>query len=232
MIKAILQARLERESEPGAKLPPEVHLCRSFGVSRVTIQQALGQLEKEGLIRREQGRGTFYLGPRPGRTQTKLSELLQEVIRYREVAYSRVVNKGLVRATPRVAERLRLTPGAWVVALDRVGFVDDEPLVFIQGYVPHAIGATLLDADDYLRHNTVAEFLQERLGIVVESVIQTIAATLADPAFAFHLGVEVGAPVLEGERTYLDAGGTPLFFTVTFYRADRHRFVVSLKDWR
>ena len=49
----------------------------------------------------------------------------------------------------------------------------------------------------------------------MDSVLQTIAATLADRAFAAHPGVEIGAPVLEGERTYLDATGRPLFFTVT-----------------
>jgi GntR family transcriptional regulator len=229
-IKTILKARLDREFEPGAKIPSETALCGEFGVSRVTIQQALALLEKDGTIRREQGRGTFYAGPRATRTETQLSELLESVIHYREVASSRVVGKLVTRATPRVAERLRVPENAPIVALDRVGFVDHEPLVFIQGYFPYEIGEKVLNADEYLEHNTVASFLKEKHRILVDSVVQTIAATLADPTFAGHLGVEIGAPVLEGERTYLDAADRPLFFTVTFYRADRHRFVVSLKD--
>jgi hypothetical protein len=46
------------------------------------------------------------------------------------------------------------------------------------------------------------------------------------------LAVEIGAPVLEGERTYLDDTGHPVFFTITFYRADRHGFAFTFRDWR
>lgn len=63
-------------------------------------------------------------------------------------------------------------------------------------------------------------------------MIQTIGASVADPKFARELRVEVGAPVLEGERTYYSAAGVPIFCSIAFYRADRHRFVVTLKDWR
>lgn len=61
---------------------------------------------------------------------------------------------------------------------------------------------------------------------------QTIAATLADPAFAAHLGVEVGEPVLEVERLYLGADGQPVNFSITFYRTDRYRFEIVMKEWR
>ena len=63
-------------------------------------------------------------------------------------------------------------------------------------------------------------------------MLQTIGATLADPVFASHLGVEVGAPVLEGERIYFDKSGRRVIFSNAFYRADRHRFTVTLKEWR
>ena len=229
-IKGVLRARLEREYAPGARLPSEAELCKDFGVSRVTIQQALSLLTKDGLIRREQGRGTFYVGPSTPRTETKPSELLESVMR-RE-GFTRVVRKGVIVAPPRVAERLQLPEGAQVVALDRVGFLDDEPIVFIQGYLPLDVGVHVLHADEALRHTTVASLLLDRHAIPIEAVVQTIAASLADPAFAQALGVDVGAPVLEGERTYLDNRGRPVFFSVTFYRADRHRFAITLTDWR
>jgi len=229
-IKGVLQARLEREYAPGAQLPSEAELCQDFGVSRATIQQALSLLTKDGLIKREQGRGTFYVGPATPRTETKPSELLESVMRLE--GFTRVVREGVIVASPRVAERLRVPEGAQVVALDRVGFLDDEPIVFIQGYLPLDVGVHVLHSDEALRHTTVASLLRDRHAIPIEAVVQTIAASLADPAFAQALAVDVGAPILEGERTYLDHSGRPVFFSITFYRADRHRFAITLADWR
>ena len=74
--------------------------------------------------------------------------------------------------------------------------------------------------------------MHDKYGVPIDSVRQTIGATLADPTFAEHLGVEVGAPIIEGERTYFDTAGHPVIFSNAFYRADRHRFIVTLKEWR
>ena len=232
LIKAILADRLERDYAPGDRIPSEAELCADFGVSRITIQQALDQLQKDGLIRREQGRGTFYLGPPAPRTETKPSELLEKVMKYREGAFTRVLRHGVQRAAPRIAAHLGLEQGATVIAIDRLSFVDDQPIAFTEAFLPEALGAKIMPDLDLLRQHTLASLLKDRHGIEVDAVVQTIGAALADPRFAFHLGIEVGAPVITGERTYFNVAGRPIFVSQTFYRADRHRFVVTLKEWR
>jgi GntR family transcriptional regulator len=228
----VLEARLDREFAPGSRMPSETRLCRDFAVSRITIQQALRELEKDGKIRREQGRGTFYVGAPTARTETKPSELLESVLKYRDGAYTEVLRHGVERAPARVADRLDLAPGARVVVVERLTFVDHQPLAFIEAYLPETLGAQLESEWARLRHTTLASVLKDRHGVDIDSVVQTIAASLADPKFARHLGVEYGAPVLEGERTYIDSAGRPVFLSLAFYRADRHRFAVTLKQWR
>jgi GntR family transcriptional regulator len=232
LVRRILEARLDREYAPGARIPSEADLCHDFAVSRVTIQQALTQLEKEGRIRREQGRGTFYVGSPSRLTETKPSELLESVLKYREGAYMDVLRHAPERATPHVAQRLNLVPGAPVVAVERLTFVDHQPIAFIEAYLPEPLGAELDGHWELLRHATLASVLKDRRGVDIDAVVQTIGASLADPKFAHHLGIEAGAPVLEGERTYMDSVGRPVFLSLAFYRADRHRFVVTLKEWR
>ncbi len=233
LIRSILRARLQREGVPGARLPSEMELGVEFGASRITVQRALSLLEKEGLIRRVQGRGTFYIGEPPP-TEVKLSGILESVMQYREGAHARVVAKRLIGATPRLASRLKIPVDSPVVSIDRVGILDDHPVLYTAAFVPQSIGASLLgdgDEEDLQRH-TVGSILQDKYGIDVASVQQSIAATLADPAFALHLAVEVGEPVLEVERVYLGAAAQPVNFSITFYRTDRYRFEIAMKDWR
>src|SRR5690348_16816348 len=46
----------------GAAIPSESSLCTRYQVSRITVRRALGDLESNGLLRRERGRGTFVAG--------------------------------------------------------------------------------------------------------------------------------------------------------------------------
>lgn len=231
LIRCILLARLQREGVPGARLPAEVELCREFGTSRITVQQALRLLEKEGLIRREQGRGTFYIGEPPA-AEAKLSGILDSVMQFREGARTHVVAKKLLAATPRLAGRLQVPVDSPIVSIDRVAVLDDHPVLFTTAFIPKAIGGPLLDDDEELTLRTIASILQDKYGIELTSVQQTIAARLADPAFATPLGVDVGAPVLEVERVYLGGDGRPVNFSITFYRTDRFRFEIATKEWR
>jgi GntR family transcriptional regulator len=231
-IKALLQARWESSMLPGDRLPSEKELCTAFSVSRATVQQALQIFEREGVIRRDQGRGTFYVGRAEGRTEQEPSQLLESLIREREGTETRVLRKALERPPARIAERLGLSREEQVVVLERLGLLDGAPLVFIYSYLPAAIGLRLLEDETQLKRMSLAAQLNDRHGQGIASVHQTISARLSDPCFAPALGIEVGVPVLLGERTYCDGEGRPVFCAVSYYRSDRHAFTMQVKDWR
>lgn len=233
LVRSLLRTRLQREFVPGGRLPSEVELARAYSVSRVTVQQALGLLEKDGVIRRDQGRGTFYLGEGARRAEVKLSGLLESVMKYRDNAFARVLGKQVVSAPPRVAQNLQVPPHSPVVSIERVGIIDEVPIILINAWLPHELGARILqDDDDLSQKKTIVAILEDKYGIRVASVLQTIGATLADPAFAHHLGVEPASPLLEVERIYLDVDGRPVNFSTAFYRSDLYRFEVAMKEWR
>ena len=228
MIKAVIEQRLEREYAVGDQLPTDDEFCKEFNVSVITIRTALSLLADEGIISRHRGRGTFYRGPRVQRTDAKPSQLLQSLLRDQPKGFARVAFAGLAPATPRVAQTLGVPTGAPVVAIDRVGFSDEAPVIFISAYLPREVGDIVLENIALLERRTLGEVVKEVAGIEIANVVQTIAATLADPRFAPHLGIAVGAPVLEGDRTYMDASGRPVILSLAFYPANRTRFVVNL----
>lgn len=231
-IKILLEARLERDMRPGDRLPSEAELCADFSVSRSTIQQALQLFERDGVIRREQGRGTFYLGLPDGRTEQEPSRLLEATIRGREGTEIRVLRKHVQRPPARIAARLGLGPDDEVVALERLGLVEGGPIVFIYSFLPLPVGKKLLQAEGQLRRMSLAAVLNDFHGCKIDRMQQVIAARLADPRFAKDLRIEVGVPVLEGERTYYAGEGNPVFCTVSYYRGDRHNFTMLIRDWR
>lgn len=231
-IRALLEVRWERSMLPGDRLPSEAELCADFGVSRATVQQALGMLERDGVIRRDQGRGTFYIGPVGSRTEQEPSRLLETLIQEREGNETRVLRHGLERPPARVARHLGLSREDRVVTIERLGLVEGGPLVFIETYLPVLLGKKLLADPAQLSRMSLAAVLSDDHGVPIAAVQQAIAARLSDPRYAPALGIEVGVPVLEGERIYLDGTGHPVFCTISTYRSDRHAFVMHVKDWR
>lgn len=231
LTKALLHARLQREFRPGAKLPAEHQLALEFGVSRVTVKQGLALLEREGVIKREQGRGTFYLGERSKRAEFTVSTLLESALNYRGGEHARALSARTVLAADRIADCLGVAPGSTVVLVEGLELIDDEPVTFILSYLPEEFGAKILHESEDLAKQTIVSVLAERYGVRVASATHTIRAALADPSFADHLGVEVGSPVLEVERTFFDADKRTVNFSIAFYRADRYRFRVPIGGW-
>jgi GntR family phosphonate transport system transcriptional regulator len=134
-------ARLRRDIasgafQPGAKLPTEAELSSQFGVNRHTVRRALEELSRDGLVRVEQGRGSFV-------AEDVLDYNVEARTRFTE--WIRKHNKepsGIVRqlqeihADPRVAAGLGIRGGSRVVVLERLGFADDRPVSLARHYFP------------------------------------------------------------------------------------------------
>ncbi|UOQ56714.1 FadR family transcriptional regulator [Leucobacter allii] len=106
---------LEGELGAGDRLPPERELASYLGVSRVSIREALRELENRGLIDRKPGRGTIVL--RPGeRASTALGELgivaglkpeLRDIMELRAIVEPPIARITAARATARDLAQLR-----------------------------------------------------------------------------------------------------------------------------
>ena len=118
---------LPATSKPGARLPTEAELSARFGVNRHTVRRALEELSRDGLVRVEQGRGSFV-------AEDVLDYNVEARTRFSE--WIRKHNKepsGIIRqlreipADRRVADGLGIRSGSRVVLLERLGFADDRP---------------------------------------------------------------------------------------------------------
>jgi GntR family transcriptional regulator len=214
-------------AEPGQQLPGEPELCRIFDVSRTVIRQALRDLELEGLILREKGKGTFVAEP-------KLREALFQDLTgfYEDMAgkgrppVSRVLTQEVMPASRKVAGFLKLKQGAPVIHIDRLRFVDEEPLVLVATYLP-AARCPGLEAVDFTRRS-LYEYLETAYGIVIARGHRVLEAVPASEYEAGLLGVKKGAPLILLDSVSYLADGSPIEYYHALHRGDRSRFEVEL----
>ena len=96
-IADILRNRILTQLQPGDRIPPEVSLSREFGVSRETIRQALEPLEKECLISRSRGRGSFVAKRPVSRSVDKLTGMVEDFEALGLKTYTRLLQKDIVK---------------------------------------------------------------------------------------------------------------------------------------
>jgi GntR family transcriptional regulator len=226
--EALCEPIAEGKWRPGDRLPGEPELCRLFGVSRTVVRQALKEMTYEGLVVREKGRGTFVAPPKISsqRQVQSLDGFYQDMAEKGLPPVNRVLEQAVVPAPPKVAAALQLHAGDPVVKLIRLRFVQEEPMVLVTAYLPHALCPGLEKAD--LEKQSLYAYLESQCGLVIARGLRRIEAVLASEYEAELLGLDPGAPLLKLESTsYLD-DGTPIEYYIDFHRGDRTRFEVEI----
>jgi len=211
---------------PQARLPSESEIGTLLGVSRITVRQALGDLQKEGVIVKVPGKGTFVAETRPSQELARLEGFGEAMSRKGHRIVNRVVKHAQVEASLTVAARLRVAPGAPVTEIHRVRWLDREPVSFEITYLPPAIGERL--RGENLAERDIFLILETDYGITLGHADIQIGAVNADIALAAALRVEPGAALLRIERLTWTADGVPLDFEYLYVRGEAFQYALRL----
>jgi GntR family transcriptional regulator len=200
-------------------LPGEQALALQHGVSRVTVRRALAELEKEGLITRRQGAGTFVVegGTKP--IVADLTNLLANIVAMGRETAVRLLEFSYREPPATVAEALKLAPGQKTQFSVRIRLIDGQPFAHLTTHVPETIGVTYTEADLATRPLLA---LLERSGVHIEHATQEITAILASPEVAAALDVDVGSALVAIRRTVYAADGSGVEYLNALYRPDRY----------
>jgi GntR family transcriptional regulator len=217
-IEAALEHAIERgRLSPGDRLPAERDLAERYGVSRMTLRQALGALEQRGRVRRSKGRygGTYVAEPKLELLGT--SALSDQLRGLGVAAGARVLS-----AVERDAEPDEALLGARVFAIERVRLANGEPVALERGaYAADAFAGLLDERLD----GSLYELIRARYDEVPVRAVERLEPGLARDDEANVLGVAPGAPVMLVERTAFSATGRPLERSRDVFRGDRTRVV-------
>ena len=229
-LETILRSRLtEGEFAPGDGFPSEAAIGRQYKVSRITVRQALTALERDGLLHRQPGRGTFVTDTVQRLWTPKLTGSLEDAIMFglADKYEARLIDRSEVKASAKITEALGLETDEAVHRIQRIRLYDGQPLAHIVNYLPIEIGARI-DTEDVLARPILTN-LETRVGLKLAEANQSIGATLADSEIASLLDIKSGDPLVQMERTAYDWTGRAVNFVLVLFRADRYWYQVKLK---
>jgi GntR family transcriptional regulator len=216
----------EGEWASDVPMPTEQDFSVAFGVSRVTIRKALNMLQEEGLVLRQQGRGTFALAPPPKRqNRANMSGLLENVADFEQHSKVRVLAFAKVALPDEPARLLECEAGMPALKIVRVRSDSQSPFSYTTTYVPEPEG-DLLD-ETTLGNQTVSNALG-KAGVTTVSAEQRLSATAAGVEVAKHLRIDVGAPLISMTRVMRDESGRPVELIQALYRPDKYEYRVNL----
>ena len=226
-LKELLREKIASgEWEPGDMVPSERELSEQYKISRMTARQALGELATEGLLRREQGRGTFVAEPKIEHGLTRLTGFTEDMKARGLQPGARVIRLDLI-APPLLAMRaLQITPEEKIVLLERLRLAGGEPIALETSHLHFNGVEKLLDED--FENNSLYHILSEKYQITPARAEQKIGADLCSRREQELLQIEEGAPVLRNKRITFDQWGRPFEYTESAYRADRYVFQAEL----
>lgn len=226
-----LRSRLSRgEFAPNDSFPSEVAIGRDYGVSRMTVRQALTALEQDSLISRKRGRGTHVTDKVRHLWVPKLTGSLDEAIVFglAEKYQVDLLSREEINPSQQVISALCLqSTKEKVHRIRRIRLYEGEPLAYIVNHLPADIGC-MISSEDILSRLILVN-LETRAGLNLTEADQRIGATTAEPEIASLLQIRTGDPLVHMERTVFDSRGRAVNFTSVLFRADRYWYKVKLK---
>ena len=220
-IEEQLRTRIDSgEWTEGVRIPSELELAQTYGVSRATIRQAISNLESSGFLRRKQGLGTFV--STPTFKGDYLRFFFPEELGYRHS----VLHCSLCEGTPSIHRLLQLPFDTQVVELERLRYFrdDTEPAVLEKSYMRAALYPVLQSAD---LSQKLYGLVEKALGLSLfrsENIIEPVLPTVEE---AGYLHITPASPVLLISRVAFSDKNEPVILTKCLIRADKCKLLVT-----
>jgi GntR family transcriptional regulator len=222
----LFRHRIARGEWPqGSRIPSLEQLMESFGVSRMTLRQAIDVLQREGLLTAERGRGTFVsASPRPQRwlkVETTLADLAQM---YRDTQPTILDIQPL--SLPPPLEPGDGSPADAYMQMRRVHSHGGRPYNVISIFMACDVFER---APQRFRTETVVSVMQELPAVHIAHARQRLTIATADVEVAGLLGIPINSPVAEVRRVFTDPAGRVIYLGLITYRGDFVRLEMDLK---
>ncbi len=222
-IQATIVKRIDSgQLKPGDAVDSERELAKIHQVSLMTARHALTALEREGLVHRRRGAGTFVAPPKIH--FNKLTSFTEQMASRSLAACSKVLSFSVVDNEQEVAARLALSAHSRLLKVERLRLAADEPFAVETCYLPAEQFSGL--TRNAVSRGSLFSILEGNYGIQIAYADEEMDATAAAPATANLLKVPRDAPLLRIRQLIYSTKGKATLYVLGLYRSDRHTLLV------
>jgi GntR family transcriptional regulator len=222
-IQRAIRHRIEaKQMKPGDAVSSERELAKIHGVSLMTARHALAGLEREGVVERRRGSGTFVAPPRI--QFNKLMSYTEQMASRGLPPTSKVIAAKIVEDEPEIAARLGLGAASRMVKIERVRLTADEPFALETCYLPATDFADLVGAP--LARASLFSALEHDYGVELAYADEEVDATFAEGHVAQLLNLKAGAALLRIRQVIYSSKTKPVMYVIGFYRSERHSLFI------
>ena len=222
-IQRVIRERIEaKQLKPGDAVNSERELARIHGVSLMTARHALVGLEREGIVERRPGAGTFVAPPRIH--FNKLMSYTEQMASRGLPPSSKIIVAKIVDGEQEIKARLALPATSRLVKIERVRHTADEPFALETCYLARDEFAGLIDAP--LARISLFSTLEHDYGVQLAYADEEVDATVAEGRVAQLLALKSGAPLLRMRQLIYATTNKPVIYVIGFYRSERHSLFI------
>lgn len=222
-IQSSIRERIEAgELKPGDAVTSERELAKIHRVSLMTARHALAGLEREGMVERRRGSGTFVAPPRIH--FNKLMSYTEQMSSRGLAPSSKIIVAKIIEDEAEIAARLNLPAGSRMVKVERVRHTSEEPFALETCYLPADAFPGLVRSP--LGRSSLFSTLEREYGVEITYADEEVDATAADARVAQALEIPRGAPVLRIRQVIHASNGKAIVYVIGFYRSERHSLFI------
>jgi GntR family transcriptional regulator len=228
-LKEILQEMIENEDlKPGQSIPPEREICEIQGVSRMTVNKAIMSLVNEGLIYREQGKGTFVSIEKVNQEISRLKGFTEQMMENGVVSKTKMLSYRIIEATKQHKFELKMPEDEKeIVEIKRLRFSDEQPVAIETAWIPHYLFKGM--TRETIEHKSLYAIMREKYEYYPYKAKQTIEPIMLNEYESKLLNQENRALALIFRRTTYLENETPIEYTKAIYRSDKYKYEIILK---
>jgi GntR family transcriptional regulator len=224
LVEALRERIRAGDFKPGAQLPGERELSEQFGISRMTVRQALQYLVREEVLVARQGLGTFVSEPKLTTNPLHVLGFTEEMMQRGAHAASRVIEQKVVTPPASVAAQLELGESERTTCIVRLRMTDDVPVLLETVHVPAARFKGLERID--LSRQSLYKVMREAYGVSLKGSSHTLEAVQANDYERQLFHVQAGTPLILLQGVTYDDDDRPVEYFKAAYRGDR--FMIQL----
>ncbi|KPB04202.1 GntR family transcriptional regulator [Bacillus sp. CHD6a] len=226
-----LESHIKKQIEagfilPGETIPSEREYAESYGISRMTVRQAINSLVNEGLLYRKKGSGTFVSEKKIEQPLQGLTSFTEDMKKRGMTPTSKLIHFEIIPANSFISKELKISEYAPVYEIKRIRLADGEPMALETNYLSANLVKGLTEEEVKA---SIYSYVEETLGLRITHAEQLIESVKASEEHEKLLDIERDHPMLYIQRNTFLHDGTPLELVKSVYRGDRYKFQIKME---